>query len=99
VQGLERLLGDGRQTASLALAPDGLRRVGTPRSPANSGDMRYADADWEHGLSCVDCRRVLREGDRYSERLTAFAEAAPMVELVCVDCATASAPRPAAPRA
>jgi hypothetical protein len=58
----------------------------------------YASDDWEHGLACLACRRVLREGDRYSERLTAFAEDAPLVELICLDCVTASAPLPAAPR-
>jgi hypothetical protein len=52
----------------------------------------YSDHDWEHGLSCVDCLRVFREGDRYSERLYAFAEATPLVEVVCVECATAGEP-------
>jgi hypothetical protein len=98
VQGLERLLGDCRQTASLAPVPD------SPPGGNSSGRgeprrmPRYASADWEHGLACLACRRVLREGDRYSERLTAFAEDMPMVELICLECATATAPLPAAPR-
>ena len=61
--------------------------------------IEYREDEWKHGLACLDCLRVLREGDRYSERLTAFAEGTPMVELVCLECATASARLPAAPRA
>jgi RNase P subunit RPR2 len=48
----------------------------------------YREKEWEHGLACIDCLRVLREGDRYSERLRALAEGAPVVELVCLECAT-----------
>jgi hypothetical protein len=52
----------------------------------------YFDHDWEHGLACMDCLHVFREGDQYAERLYAFADDAPMVEVVCVACATAGEP-------
>lgn len=52
----------------------------------------YSDLDWEHGLACMDCSHVFSEGDRYMERLYAFAEDAPVVEVVCVPCATAEEP-------
>ena len=64
-------------------------------TPAELG-VEVIDTEWEHGLACMDCLRVLREGDRYCERLHAFAEEAPMVELVCLDCATARERWPAA---
>jgi hypothetical protein len=52
--------------------------------------MPYRADEWSpHGLACMDCTRVFREGDRYSERLYAFAEDSPIVEIVCLACATA----------
>jgi hypothetical protein len=54
--------------------------------------IAYHGGDWEHGLSCMDCSAVFREGDRYTERLVAFAEDAPVVEIVCLDCGTARSP-------
>lgn len=61
--------------------------------------IRYDDAEWEHGLACIDCLAVFREGDRYTERLFAFAEDSPVVEIVCLDCATAATPERLEPRA
>ena len=55
---------------------------------ASQPGIEYREEEWEHGLACLDCLRVLREGDRYSERLFALAEGAPVVELVCLKCAT-----------
>jgi RNase P subunit RPR2 len=57
--------------------------------------VAYDAQEWEpHGLSCMDCTAVFREGDRYTERLSGFAEDAPIVEIVCLDCGTArSQPR------
>jgi RNase P subunit RPR2 len=55
--------------------------------------IEYVADEWEpHGLSCMDCSAVFREGDRYTERLASFAEDAPIVELVCLDCGTARSP-------
>jgi hypothetical protein len=42
--------------------------------------------DWPHGLRCGDCCRVLRDGDRYAERLTGMAEDTPVVMIVCRPC-------------
>lgn len=52
----------------------------------------YRQDDWPHGLSCMDCPHVFDEGDRYTERLYAFVEDVPMVEIVCLRCATAARP-------
>jgi hypothetical protein len=54
----------------------------------------YVEDEWPHGLMCEDCPHVFREGDRYSERLYAFAVDAPIVEIVCLPCATAGEPEP-----
>lgn len=48
----------------------------------------YRDEDWPHGLTCGQCPHVFSEGDRYSERLYAFSGDTPLVEIVCLDCAT-----------
>lgn len=61
-------------------------------SVAESG-IAYVAVEWvPHGLSCMDCSTVFREGDRYTELLVAFAEDAPIVEIVCLDCAAARSP-------
>jgi hypothetical protein len=49
----------------------------------------YTDDHWPHGLSCGQCRHVFGEPERYSERLSAFLGDQPMLEIVCVPCATA----------
>jgi RNase P subunit RPR2 len=59
----------------------------------------YDPDDWDHGLSCIECQAVFREGDRYTERLTGFAEDTPVVEIVCLDCGTARSPEQPARRA
>jgi hypothetical protein len=61
--------------------------------------IEYRDDEWPHGLACMDCRRVLHEGDRYSERLYAFVENVPLAEVVCLDCATAEEQEHSARRA
>lgn len=53
----------------------------------------YRDEDWPHGLRCADCDRLLREGDRYSERLTGFQGEHPLLLIVCAGCATTQTPR------
>jgi hypothetical protein len=56
--------------------------------------IEYVAEDWEDGLVCVDCGHVFREGERYAERLYAFAGEGPVVEVVCVGCATAAIQTP-----
>ncbi len=48
----------------------------------------YRAEDWPHGLSCGQCPHVFSEPERYSERLYAFIDDAPLVEIVCLGCAT-----------
>ena len=43
--------------------------------------------DWPHGLRCMDCDTDLDDGDPYSERLTAFIDETPAVQIVCLSCA------------
>lgn len=52
----------------------------------------YRDDDWPHGLRCGQCRREFREPDRFSERLDGFAEDVPLLQLVCLSCATSEEP-------
>jgi hypothetical protein len=49
----------------------------------------YRDEDWPFGLVCTECGHVLREGERFSERLDAFSEDIPMTRAVCLGCALA----------
>ncbi len=48
--------------------------------------LYYADSEWEHGLSCPICERVLVEGDEYRKQLRAFQEDIPVVIIVCAAC-------------
>jgi hypothetical protein len=43
-------------------------------------------AEWPGGLSCMECRRPLFDGDRYVERLAGFMGDTPTAEIVCVPC-------------
>jgi hypothetical protein len=52
--------------------------------------IEYRDDDWPHGLRCGQCRRRIREPERYSEQLDAFVDDAPVVVIVCLGCATAT---------
>lgn len=52
----------------------------------------YRDDEWEHGLRCAECNRLMQEGDRYSERLHALtSDGIPIVVIVCVGCAVMEA--------
>lgn len=74
-------------------------KIAEGRNPMEELGVVYEARDWPHGLMCAVCPRVFREGDRYSERLYAFAGNAPIVEILCLSCATAEAPERQAPRA
>lgn len=52
-----------------------------------SGEV-YTEDDWPHGLSCGQCPHVFSEPERYSERLYAFLGDQPLVEVLCLPCAT-----------
>lgn len=52
-----------------------------------SGEV-YMEDDWPHGLSCSQCLHVFSEPERYSERLYAFLGDQPLVEVLCLPCAT-----------
>jgi hypothetical protein len=52
----------------------------------------YLDTDWPHGLRCVSCRGLFHEGESYTTRLSAFVDDTPLVEVVCVPCATSGDP-------
>lgn len=52
-----------------------------------SGEV-YMEDDWPHGLSCGQCLHVFSEPERYSERLYAFLGDQPLVEILCLPCAT-----------
>lgn len=49
--------------------------------------IEYRDEEWEDGLRCADCSRLLVEGDRYSERLDGLMGDIPIVVIVCITCA------------
>ncbi len=54
----------------------------------------YVAEHWPHGLSCSQCHHIFREPERFSERLYAFSGDRPLVEIICVECATTGpAPR------
>ena len=53
----------------------------------SDGDLIVRDADYPYGLRCGECSLLLRDGDRYSERLTDFIGDIPAVMIVCVPCA------------
>jgi len=55
----------------------------------DSGTRIYFEEEWEHGLMCAECPHVFREGEPYSERLYAFTEDVPIVQVVCLGCALA----------
>jgi RNase P subunit RPR2 len=48
--------------------------------------LYYSDAEWEHGLSCPICERVLVEGDEYRTRLESFQDDIPVLLVVCAAC-------------
>lgn len=52
-----------------------------------SGEV-YMEDDWPHGLSCSQCPHVFSAPERYSERLYAFLGDQPLVEVLCIPCAT-----------
>ena len=52
--------------------------------------IEYREDDWPHGLMCAECPHIFREGERYTERLYAFSEDVPVVQIVCVACATSA---------
>ena len=39
-----------------------------------------------HGLSCMDCNRVIEYGEEIAERLSGMVGDIPMVEIICGDC-------------
>ena len=43
-------------------------------------------ADWPWGVRCGECSRLLRDGDRYSERLEGMAGDTPVVLITCARC-------------
>lgn len=48
----------------------------------------YDPDQWPHGLRCIDCERLLGEGDRYATRLEAISgDGIPIVEIICLECA------------
>jgi hypothetical protein len=49
--------------------------------------IEYRDDDWPHGLRCSQCRRVLREPERYTEKLDGFTNDTPLISIVCLACA------------
>jgi hypothetical protein len=51
--------------------------------------VEYRHEEWPHGLMCGHCPHVFRDGERYLSQLYAFVEDAPLVEIVCLDCAIA----------
>lgn len=53
----------------------------------------YRSEEWPHGLRCALCSRSFSDGDAYSERLYAFVDEAPIVEIACLDCAKARVPK------
>lgn len=50
----------------------------------------YVDEEWEHGLRCADCNRLMQPGDCYSERLDSFMYETPLVVIACVGCAVSN---------
>ena len=44
------------------------------------------DAEWPHGVRCMDCLTPLIEGDPYIERIAGFVEETPTTEVVCLTC-------------
>ena len=57
------------------------------------GTLLHRDEDWPHGLRCAQCKRLMSEGDCYSERLESFIEDSPVCLIVCEDCALSGAGR------
>jgi hypothetical protein len=56
-------------------------------------DLTYREEEWApHGLMCAECPHVFREGDSYTECLYAFTEDVPLVQIVCMTCATSASP-------
>ena len=55
----------------------------------------YKNEDWPHGLRCIDCDKLMQEGDRYATRLIGMSEYAfePAVvsEVICLECALTAA--------
>ncbi len=45
-----------------------------------------AEAEWPHGLSCLECGRTLSEGEEFVERPNGVVDGVPATEIVCVDC-------------
>jgi len=42
--------------------------------------------DWPYGLRCGECYRLLKDGDRYAEKLTGMVDDMPAVMIVCRPC-------------
>jgi hypothetical protein len=49
-------------------------------------NLIVSEEDWPHGLRCIGCDEKLTAGMAYSERLLAFQDDLPVVEIVCVPC-------------
>lgn len=48
----------------------------------------YVEAEWEGGLRCMDCDRVMEEGDEIADDLKGMVGDIPMNEVICGPCAT-----------
>ena len=55
----------------------------------------FSSDEWPHGLRCQRCDHVLRDGERFTTFLSAFAEDVPVLDVVCVPCGVTSASRSA----
>jgi hypothetical protein len=42
--------------------------------------------EWPFGVRCMDCERLLNDGDAFIERLGGFAAEVPTTEVVCLLC-------------
>lgn len=63
--------------------------------------LSYHGEEWPFGLMCAVCPHTFREGERFTMGLYAFSEDVPMVQVLCLACATASSSglEPSAPPA
>lgn len=48
----------------------------------------YREADFMGGLRCMDCDRVMEDGDEIADDLTGMVGDIPMNEVICGLCAT-----------
>ncbi|MDX6593189.1 MAG: hypothetical protein QOJ13_2385 [Gaiellales bacterium] len=51
--------------------------------------IAYRDEEWPHGLMCVACPHVFQRDESYCTRLYGFMDDSPLLEAVCLSCATA----------